>query len=71
MKKQIIVALCIALCSLMLASTGAVVSAAAAGFEHTSYSLVNACTVDGKWTTTTEWSDCQQTMVGTLRPIQR
>jgi hypothetical protein len=50
----------------MLASTGAVVSAAAAGFEHTSYSLVNACTVDGKWTTTTEWSDCQQTMVGTF-----
>jgi hypothetical protein len=66
LKKQIIVALCIALCSIMIASTGAVVSAAAAGFEHTSYALVNACTVDGKWTTTTEWSDAQQTMVGTF-----
>jgi len=50
----------------MLASTGALVSAAAAGFEHTSYALVNACTVDGRWTSTTEWSDCQQTMVGTF-----
>ena len=65
MKKQIVVIICIALCSLMLASTGAVVSAAAA-VTHTSYSLVTTCTVDGRWTTTTEWSDCEQTMVGTF-----
>ena len=64
-KRVIVVILAIALCSLMLASTG-IATASTAGFEHTSYALVNACTVDGKWTSTTEWSDAQQTMVGTF-----
>jgi hypothetical protein len=63
MKKQIMVVICIALCSLIIASTGAVVSAAAS-VSHTSYTLVTPCTVDGKWTTTTEWSDCWQDMIG-------
>jgi hypothetical protein len=64
-KRVVIVVLAITLCSLMLVSIGSA-SAAAAGFEHTSYMLVTPCTVDGKWTTTAEWSDCQQTMVGTF-----
>jgi hypothetical protein len=47
----------------MIASLGTA-SAYKAGFEHTVYATVNPVTIDGRWTTTTEWSDTQQTMFG-------
>jgi hypothetical protein len=63
-KRAMILALTITLCALMISGIG-MVSAVNSAFIHTSYMLVTACTVDGKWTSTSEWSDCQQTMVGT------
>jgi hypothetical protein len=62
LKKQIIVTVCIALSCLLIVSIGTA-SAYKAGFEHIAYATVNPVTTDGRWTTTTEWSDTEQTMV--------
>ncbi|MCW4002835.1 MAG: hypothetical protein NWE95_02855 [Candidatus Bathyarchaeota archaeon] len=52
----------IAVCLLTLAGT---VNAVQAGYTHTCYSQTNAVTVDGAWTSPTEWVDAQSTSFGT------
>jgi len=65
MKRGISIVLTIAtLCSLFLPALTAPVNAAAAGFSHTTYSLANAVTLDGKWTTDAEWADTDITGFG-------
>jgi hypothetical protein len=56
------VAFCIvASCLLVFAGT---VSAYKAGYQHTIYAQVDAVTIDGSWTSSTEWADCNPTNFG-------
>ena len=58
MKRAISVVFTVAtLCSLFSLAVIAPVNGAAAGYTHTTYFLANAVTLDGKWTTSSEWAD--------------
>jgi hypothetical protein len=58
MKKAVIVALLAAMCSLCLLFSIGLVIAAMPGYTHLVYSAQNPVTIDGKWTSEAEWSDC-------------
>ena len=65
MKRAISVVFTIAtLCSLFLPAITAPANAAAAGYSHTTYSLANPVTLDGKWTDNSEWADTDITGFG-------
>jgi hypothetical protein len=56
--KKLTVALCvISLCSLILLVNASIVYAAQAGYDFTIYPTQSTVTFDGKWTSTTEWTD--------------
>jgi hypothetical protein len=56
--KKITIAFCaISLCSLILMVNASIVNAAQAGYDYTIYPFQNTVTFDGKWTSTTEWTD--------------
>jgi hypothetical protein len=60
LNKKIIAILTMTLLATLLASTG-FASASKAGFDHTIYGQAMTTTIDGRWTTTTEWDDSQMT----------
>ena len=55
MRKIVSIAFCMLLLSSLLLTVGTAM-AFTAGYEQVEYFAVEAITVDGKWTTTTEWS---------------
>ena len=56
--KKLFVAFCIlSLCSTCLLINTASVNAAATGYDYMIYPFQNPVTFDGKWTSTTEWTD--------------
>ena len=58
MKRLLLVAICSVLIVCTLAATTiGTAKAAKAGFTADAYTLMNAVTIDGKWTTSSEWSD--------------
>ena len=65
MKRNVSVAFCIiVLCSMiLLANTGAV-KAYQTGYQADDYTLENSVTVDGTWTTNTEWDDAAHYPLG-------
>lgn len=73
MKKIVLAAFCIiALCSLSLLMKTGTVKAYQEGYIVTDYVATNACTVDGTWTTTNEWTDAEERQLdGDLNVIFR
>jgi hypothetical protein len=72
-KKKLFVSICIVLlvCTAVAANVG-VASAAKAGYTATSGTLTSAVTLDGKWTTPTEWNDAASyPMAGGLNGVFR
>jgi hypothetical protein len=65
MKKKVVVAFCIlTLCLLSCLAIAKPANAQQAGYSHMCYPLQNAVTIDGKWTTTSEWTDGLPTTFG-------
>ena len=64
MKKLSVVISVISLCSLCLLVNIATVKASYLNYSHTTYSLQNPVTLDGKWTSPTEWTDGGDTTFG-------
>jgi hypothetical protein len=65
MKKRIATAFCtLTLCSLLLITVGTAM-AAEPGYERTSYLTQVTPTIDGVWTSPDEWTDGNQTWIGT------
>lgn len=55
----------IVLCSLCLLINTVTIKASYPGYSHMTYYLQNAVTLDGNWTSDTEWTDGLQTSFGT------
>jgi hypothetical protein len=64
LKKLSVVISVISLCGLCLLVNIATVKASYLDYSHTTYTLQNPVTLDGKWTTTTEWTDGGDTHFG-------
>ena len=73
MKRAVLVAFCIiALCSLGLVMKTRTARAYQPGYEVNDHTALNACTVDGNWTTTNEWTDAAEKQLdGSLNVIFR
>jgi hypothetical protein len=73
MKRLLLVPICFALVVCTLAATTiGTAKAAKAGFAADAYTLTNAVTIDGKWTTSSEWSDAATyPLAGGLNGIYR
>jgi len=56
------------LCSICLMVAAVPVNAAAAGYVHTTWLLANPVTLDGKWTSSSEWIDTDITGFGVGQP---
>ncbi len=73
MKRLLLVPICIVLmvCALAAATIGTAI-AAKAGFTADTYTLTSAVTIDGKWTTSSEWTDATTyPLAGGLNGIYR
>jgi hypothetical protein len=65
MKRTHLIASCVfLLCSLLLLVNTATTNAAEPGYERISYAMQVLPTIDGKWTSPTEWTDGGVTMIG-------
>lgn len=53
------------LCSILVLMNLATVKAAEPGYERISYATTSVPTIDGSWTSPTEWTDGAATMIGT------
>lgn len=73
MKRPLLVTICtvIVVCTLAATTIGTA-GAAKAGFTADAYTITNAVTIDGKWTTSSEWSDAKTyPLAGDLNGIYR
>lgn len=64
MKKVIMIIFCIMMLFSLLLSVGTVM-AAEPGYERISYPTQVIPTIDGEWTTDDEWTDGEETWIGT------
>ncbi len=73
MKRLVLVAICsvLVVCTLAATTIGTA-KAQKAGFTADAYTLTNAVTIDGKWTTSSEWTDAASyPLAGGLNGIYR
>jgi hypothetical protein len=65
MKKALLVAFClIALCSLLVINTGTVKASTTSGYTRTDWFTTEANNLDGMWSPSSEWTDCDWVVIG-------